>query len=79
MFTWQTQLKYPESKPSTPLTPLKYPESMSKYTEEVVLGNGRGVLELKLHEEKSKYTEATILSGMVPLKAVGGVPHVEMT
>ena len=64
MFTWPT--------------PLKYPESMSKYTEEVVHGNGRGVLELKLHEEKSKYTEATILSGMVPLKAVGGVPDVEM-
>ena len=31
MFTWQTQLKYPESKPSTPLTLLKYPSSMSKY------------------------------------------------
>ena len=27
MFTWPTSLKYPESKPSTPLTPLKYPES----------------------------------------------------
>ena len=31
MFTWQTQLKYPEFKPSTPLTLLKYPSSMSKY------------------------------------------------
>ena len=26
----------------------------------VVLGHGRGVLELKLHGEESKYTEATI-------------------
>ena len=35
MFTWPTPLKYPESKPSTPLTPLKCPESMSKYTEAI--------------------------------------------
>ena len=35
MLTWPIPLKYPESKPSTPLTPLKSPESMSKYPEAI--------------------------------------------
>ena len=33
MITWPTPLRYSDSEPSIPLTPLKYPESMSKYTE----------------------------------------------
>ena len=55
MFTWPTSLKYPESKPSTPLTPLKYPESMSKYNEataEVYLDMDEGYLSEVARGEK---------------------------
>ena len=44
MFNWPTLLKHPESKPSTPLTLLKYLESMSKAIAEVYLDMDEGYL-----------------------------------
>ena len=61
MFTWPNPLKYPESKPSTPLTPTSTPSpclSTPRGDGLAVLGHGWGVLELKLQEEGGKYTSA---------------------